>query len=259
MNASSTAPQTAGEGQRVRRLASLARCAGLLAVSGCASAVLNPAPEARMVPGTASAAMAEVAGVRVTVQADAWDGARSVTDRVQPLRVTIENRSTSTVRVRYGDFALVAANGRRLPALPPVRVEGELLSPMLAPGFAPIIAPRFSYRRFYVAPYLAPLYPGVPVYGRPYVFYDPGYYAFWHVDFTRAVRSSVEVLSLALPEGVIEPEGQVAGFLYFRTVDPDAGQVVFRAAIVAVHGERDAVGGTVLGEVAVPFTVTKRR
>ena len=259
MNASVGAPHAVGQAQRVPRLAYMVWCASLLGASGCASAVLTPAPEARVVPGTASAAMSEVAGVRVTVQADAWEGVRSVTDRVHPLRVTIENRSAFTVRVRYGDFALVAANGVRRPALPPVRVEGDLLSPMLAPGLAPIITPRFSSRRFYVAPYFAPLYPGVPVYGRPYVLYDPGYYAFWHVDFTRAVRSSVEVLSLALPEGVIEPEGQVAGFLYFRTVDPDAGQVVFRAAIVAVHGERDAVGGTVLGEVAVPFTVTKRR
>lgn len=231
----------------------------LLPLGGCASAVLLPAPAARTVPGAATILADDVAGVRVTVQADAWQGTRSVLGQVQPMRVTIDNHSRSTVRVRYGDFALVAANGRRYPALPPFRVEGELLSPTLSLGLSPFNTPGFSYRRFYVAPYFARLYPGVPVYTRSYLFYDPGYYAFWYADFARAVRPSVEVLALALPEGVIEPDGQVSGFLYFRTIDPDAGAVTFRASIVAVHDGTAAIGGTVLGEAVMPFVVEKRR
>lgn len=227
-------------------------------LAGCAAAVLTPGPTARTVPGAATLAFEDVAGVRMTVEANAWPGDRRVPNEVQPMRITIENRSPAVLRIRYGDFALVAANGRRYPALPPFRVEGELFSPMLAPGFAPIMAPGFSHRRFYVAPYFARLYPGVPVYASAYVFYDPGYYAFWYMDFTRAIRPSMEVLSLALPEGVLEPDGRVSGFLYFRTLDPNAGAATFRATLVAV---RDGVpiGGGVLGEVAIPFTVTRHR
>lgn len=228
-------------------------------LSGCASAVLLPAPNARTVVGASTTLFDEVDGVRVTVQADAWQGARSVLGHVQPMRVTIDNHSRSTIRVRYGDFALVSTNGRRYAALPPFRVEGELLSPMLSVGFSPFSAPGFAYRRFYVAPYFAPLYPGIPVYRRSYVFFDPGYYAIWHADFARSIRPSVEVLALALPEGVLEPDGQVSGFLYFRTLDPDAGAAVFRASIVAVHDGVAAVGGTVLGELSLPFVVDKRR
>ena len=243
---------------RVQPSRSLAMATVTLLLSGCASAALSPAATARTVAGDASLAYDSVGGVRVLVQANAWQGDKSVLGHVQPMRVTIENHSTAVIRVRYGDFALVSQGGRRYPALPPFRVEGELLSPMLAPGLSPFAYPGFSYRRFLIAPYFAPLYPGIPVYRRPYVFYDPGYYAFWYTDFARSVRPSVEVLSLALPEGVIEPEGRVTGFLYFRTVDPEAGAVTFRATIVSVADGVAALGGTVLGEAVVPFTVTKR-
>lgn len=241
----------------IRGVARTAAIGAAALLVSCATAVLLPGPGAHVLPGAESIAVDEVAGIRLTVQADAWPGDRRVPGRVQPMRITIENRSAATVRVRYGDFAIVSGT-HRYPALPPVRVEGELLSPMLASGVAPIRTPGFSYHRFYVAPYFARLYPGVPVYGAPYLFYDPDYYAFWSVDFARAVRPSVEVLSLALPEGVIEPEGRVSGFLYFRTLDPDAGTATFRTTLIAL---RDGVpiGGGILGEIAIPFVVQKRR
>lgn len=228
-----------------------------LLLTGCASVVLSPAPAAHTLPGAPTVGVDSVAGVRITAQADAWPGDPGLGDRVHPLRITIDNHSRYTIRVRYGDFSLVEASGHRHPALPPFRVSGELMSPMLAPGFAPIVSPRFSHRRFYVAPYFAVLYPGLPVYARTYVFYDPGYYAFWYQDFSRAVRPSGAVLALALPEGVIEPDGQVSGFVYFRTVDSDAGTATFRASIVAVADGAITVGGTLLGDIAIPFTVTK--
>lgn len=233
--------------------------AGSLLLSACTSALLIPAPGARVIAGAGSIAFEDMAGVHITVQANAWQGDDRVTNRVQPIRVTIENRSTSTIRVRYADFVLVGANGKRYPALPPFRVEGELLSPAMSMEMYPIMSPRFTYRGFFVAPYFSRIYPGIPVYSRAYVFYDPGYYAFWHADFVRAVKPSMEVLSLALPEGVIEPNGQVSGFLYFRTVDPKAAMITFRASLVAVHDGVAATGGAVLGEIAIPFTVQRVR
>lgn len=225
---------------------------------GCASAVLIPAPDARVTPGDPETVYDAVGGVRVSVRADAWQGDPSVLGHVQAIRITIDNRSEFPVRVQYGDFALVRSDGRRYPALPPFRVEGELMSPMLAPGFPSIATPAFSYRRFYIASYFSPLYPGIPVYRRSYLFYDPAYYAFWYADFQRAVRPSIEVLAMALPEGVIEPDGRVTGFLYFRRVDTKDTALTFRGRIVAVGDGVRPVGGDVLGEVAIPFTVTKR-
>lgn len=238
----------------------VARWLGLCFIfTACASATLSPAPEARTMPGAASVVMAEVAGVRIAAQADAWQGSQSVLGQVQPIRITIDNHSSEHIRVRYGDFVLVTASGRRYPALPPFRIEGELMSPFLAVGFTPIASPRFSHRRFYVAPYFGSMYPGIPVYPRSYLLYDPGYYAFWYSDFARSVRPTIEVLSLAVPEGVIEPDGQLSGFLYFRPVDPDARSLTFRATVVAVHDGASTTGGRVLGEAVLPFTVLKSR
>lgn len=230
-----------------------------LLLLGCATAMLAPATDARRVPGLASGADAEVSGVRIIAEVDAWPGDRRILGQVQPIRITIENHGTAPVRIRYDDFVLATAKGKRYPALPPVRVEGELFSPTLAMGLGPVVRPGFTYRGFYLAPYFAPMYPGIPVYSRAYLFYEPGYYAFWYADFMRAVRPSMEVLAMAIPEGVVEHDGRVSGFLYFRTVDPDAASVTFRARIVSIHDDGTTLGGTVLGEAVIPFIVTKQR
>lgn len=229
----------------------------LFGLMACASAALSPAPEARTVPGAAAVAVGEVDGVRVTVQADAWDGDYHVSNAVQPMRVTITNGSKMALRVRYGDFALVAANGHRHGALPPYRVEGDLLQPMMADTYAPIIAPAFGYRRFFIAPYFARLYPGVPAYIRGYPLYDPGYYAYYHQAFVQSIRPTVEMLGRAMPEGVIEADGQLSGFLYFERADPKWTSLTFRATLVAVRDGTSPKGGEVFGEISIPFTVTK--
>jgi hypothetical protein len=229
----------------------------LFGLMACATAALSPAPEARTVSGATDVAVGEVDGVRVTVQADAWDGDYRVSNAVQPMRVTITNGSKLALRVRYGDFALVAANGHRHGALPPYRVEGDLLQPMMADAYTPIIAPAFGYRRFYIAPYFARLYPGVPAYVRGYPLYDPGYYAYYHQAFVQSIRPTVEMLGRAMPEGVIESEGQLSGFLYFERADPKWTSLTFRATLVAVRDGSAPRGGEVFGEISIPFTVTK--
>lgn len=243
---------------RVRSTALLS-IGAFVALTGCASASLTPAPEAQTVTGATNVAMGTVGGVRVTVQADAWDGDDHVTNAVQPMRVTITNGSKQALRVRYGDFALVAANGHRHGALPPYKVEGDLLQPMMANSYMPLVAPAFGYRRFYIAPYFARLYPGVPAYVRGYPLYDPGYYAYYHQAFVQSIRPTVEMLGRAMPEGVIEADGQLSGFLYFERADPKWTTLTFRATLVAVRDGAAPTGGAAFGEISIPFTVTKVR
>ena len=231
----------------------------LLALTACASASLSPAPEARTISGATNVAVGEVDGVRVTVQADAWDGDYHVSNAVQPMRVTITNSGKKALRVRYGDFALIAANGHRHGALPPYKVEGDLLQPMMANTYMPIITPAFGYRRFYIAPYFARLYPGVPAYVRGYPLYDPGYYAYYHQAFVQSIRPTVEMLGRAMPEGVIESDGQLSGFLYFERADPKWTSLTFRAMLVAVRDGAAPTGGEAFGEISIPFTVTKEK
>jgi hypothetical protein len=234
----------------------VAAAAALCMLAGCATTSLSPAPAAETMEGARDIAVSRIDGVSVTAQADAWQGDRAVTGTVQPVRVTIRNESTSALRVRYGDFALIDTDGRRYAALPPFRVEGQLMSPVIYPGYG-VISPRFTFSRFHLAPYFSPLYPGIPVYAWPYHIYDPFYYDFYHRDLVAAIRPTVEMLSLALPEGVIEPGGSVSGFLYFQRVRRDVPSVVYRQDLIVVG--TNGTAGANFGQISIPFTVTTSR
>lgn len=234
----------------------------LLALSACTTTSLSPAPGARRDPASANVAIGEFASVTVTVQADAWPGSSAVSRTVEPLQVTINNGGTRPIRVRYGDFALIAPDGRRYSALPPFRVQGQLLDPMLADGYLPYPMPGFRYRRFYVAPYYAPIYPGIPVYGGfSYYLYDPFYYEFYYRNLLSTIQPTMEMLDLALPEGVIEPGGSVTGFLYFQRVSRNETSVAFRQDLVEVGDGSGPTGaaGADIGQISIPFMVTRER
>lgn len=233
--------------------------AAALALGACATTSLSPGPGAQTVPGLENVAVSEVSGVSVRVEPDDWQGDPLVERTVQPVRVTIDNDGPAPIRVRYGDFALIAPDGHRYAALPPFDIEGQLLSPVLADGYVPFYSPRFRYRGFYVAPYFARIYPGIPVYAGPAsYFYDPFYYDFYYPDMLSAIRPTMEMLSLALPEGMIEPGGSITGFLYFERVSRNDPSVTFREELVAVGDAEGPTGaaGAAFGEVSIPFTVT---
>ena len=50
----------------------------------------------------------------------------------------------------------------------------------------------------------------------------------------------------AIPEGVIQPGGQVSGFLYFRRIPQDIERVTLRAELM------NGLDGKGFGEVRVP-------
>lgn len=221
----------------------------LLVFVGCAPRTdLNPAPAANQVGGMQDAAVSEVDGVNVLVQADEWPGDVSVRNYVLPVRVVIENNSDAPVRLRYNEFALVGTDGTRYSAIPPFGVDGAIQEPELVDGYTPIGSPAFTYSGFEVAPYHAPMYPGMTAYGSPFT-YDPVYYDRYYTYWERIELPTTRMLSLALPEGVIQPGGSVSGYLYFEKLDDDVERVRFRADLVAA-GE-----GAMFGEVSIPFTV----
>jgi hypothetical protein len=60
-----------------------------------------------------------------------------------------------------------------------------------------------------------------------------------------------------MPEGVIESDGQLSGFLYFERADPKWTSLTFRATLVAVRDGAAPTGGEAFGEISILFTVTK--
>ena len=229
------------------RFSALLLAAGL-AAAGCATpgTDLTPAPSATTV--TAERAVDRVRGVRVTAEPNAWTGLARVATQVTPMRVSIQNNGSVPVRLRYSDFVLVTDAGARYSALPPYQIGGEVTEPTLVDAGVPVNRPGFTYDRFTVAQPYAGLYPSIRAYTRPYT-YDRTYYDRYATVYRDVALPTDEMLAQVLPEGVVEPGGNVRGFLYFEHVPDDAGRVRFRADVV------NADTGEAFGEVSIPFVV----
>ncbi len=221
-----------------RALGHAALATGLLLAAACATRIV-PAPTADRLPGPGAAALAEAAGVRVIVAADAWRGfPADLAEAVTPMLVTIHNGSERQLMIRYEHFALTSPEGRRFAALPPFEITGVVSEPV--PGFHPPV-------RFGVAPYLSRWYPGWTVFGGPFPFHTAYYDAFYPA-FTRVALPTGDMVQKALPEGVVEPGGRVAGFVYFEEVK-DVEVLTFAARLV------EPSAATPFAEVRLPFVV----
>ena len=80
--------------------------------------------------------------------------------------------------------------------------------------------------------------------------YDSQYYDKYANAWPADWMPSGEMLSWALPEGVLNSAGWVEGFVYFQRVDKNAGLVRFEASLaVADHPSNQ------LAKVAIPFVI----
>ncbi len=169
-------------------------------------------------------AVASASGVVVSLDSQRWSGSPSdLPSIVTPLYVSVTNESQQPVRIRYRDFMLTGPAGLETTAIPPFRLQRPGVSAV------PAFAPAFVGRRFFLyAPY-RPFYPGMPIWGGPWDvnpwFYDQ-YYGTWEPSLPTR-----DMLQQALPEGVLQPGGTAAGFLYFHRLRDD-GPVTFSAELV---------------------------
>jgi hypothetical protein len=223
----------------MRRWAVRSLLVGVLAFSACAGR-LEPAATAQLAPGGTSAAVATVEGVTVMARANAWRAFPLDLDRqVTPLLVTIRNDRTEPVAVKSGEVALLAPNGRRFAALPPLTIEGTLVEPVSA----------------FPAAVGGPYGPAVPG-GGPF---DPWYRSRvgaapygWDPRYDSPTYATVhlptrDMLALALPDAPIRPAEVVQGFVYLERVGPKGTSVDLVLPLV------DAGSGQALGAVRIPF------
>ncbi len=222
-----------------------------LALAGCGSqAQLTPAPGAKEVVGEPFAAVSNVDSVDVLAEPNVWIGRAAILDDVTPIRVTIQNHGTRPVRIRYTDFSLVGPRGVRYAALPPYGVSGTVQEPVVENLYPPVEEPEFDEDGFDVAPYLGPMYPTLAHWAGPF-YYDPLYYDNYYTYWKSINLPTREMVREALPEGVVEPNGHISGYLYFQKVSPGEAQVVFRQDLV------NARTGNIFGTVTIPFSVRR--
>jgi hypothetical protein len=228
------------------RVATGAALVVALGAAGCAhqDEGLVPAPQASVVPGEPRLAYDTQGDVELWVDGDAWRAQpRDLEEVMTPIWVTVRNRGQRPVRLMYKDFGLQYPGGVRVNPLPPfsMRTEGPL-------RHSEVLVPRFRYSGFFLAPTYGRFYRGLRTWYRPLP-YDPWfydtYYARWRVNLP-----TTDMLSSALPEGVLEPGGSVSGFLYFPDLPEDArGVFTFRAELA------EGADGQTVASLDVPLVV----
>src|SRR5712691_10351275 len=210
---------------------SVAALSCLFALAGCVhDKVLEPAAGAALVPGRQNVAEQSTSGVNLRVTGDAWKGdPQDLGTLFTPVRVTIENHSGKTLRVSYRDFTLAGASGFHYAAIPPMKARGTL-GMRKAPSSPTLQPARWEHRGFMVAPHYSYLYPGLEPW--PGVFaYDPLWYDTIYSRWPER-RPPKDMLSEALPEGVVQDGGSVSGFVYFQSVTGRESAVQFEMNLV---------------------------
>jgi hypothetical protein len=219
-------------------------CALLSSMVGCLAcsrpADLVPAAIAERPRAMTNAVMAQQNGVQVTAQSRLWPG---IADEVTALRVVVQNQSGQDVSVRYGDFELVAQDGTRYHAIPPLRI-GD--SSDIAQHRA--IVPDFDFAAFELAPYYGNVYPGLAVYGGAFD-YDSNYYSEYYTHWRGEALPDEKMLAKAIPEGVVRSGGHVDGFLYFQKVESD------KRSTTLVADLQSAESGRQVARLQLPFIV----
>jgi hypothetical protein len=233
-------------------LAMLMLCASLLLTACATPPRLVPAPGAERVAPGGTIAVSSAEGVTMTVDPDGWRGNVRIDNAVTPIHVKIENKSGRKLLIRYSDYAMVAADGERYAALPPYEVRGSVADPTLARRYPPVDPLGFTYDGFYVAPFYRLMYPSLSVYDAHAFHMDPRYYdrySYW--ARTTVELPTAEMLRFALPEGVLDEGGLLAGFIYFEKVDSELQppEVAFQANIVDITSQEK------MATLEVPFVI----
>lgn len=237
--------------QPALRVAAVTALAALLQSCAAEPPALRPAPGANILVDDGSAATASADGITVIAEPDRWPGRVDIEEIVTPMQVTIRNESDYNLRIRYSDFALVSGPGMRLAALPPYEVEGTVTAPQLSGQYGIVHSPAFRAYNFRIAPYYRSIYPTLSPYAFSPFYADPFYYSYYYPHW-RSYRIDLptpEMLRRVLPEGVLEPNGELQGFLYFENVDnlPADTEVSFHAELT------DATSGQRFAMLQIPF------
>ncbi len=209
---------------------------------------LKPAKNANKVKGISNTAVSTVEGVQVSAESGAWDGVPEIKEKVTPLHIVIVNKSGKPLKISYNEFSITDSSGKRYSALPPYEITGTVENPEIVQKYNPLGAPTFDYRGFKVAPYYSHIYPKLPVYGGEY-YYDPYYYRYYSGYWKDLNLPTAGMLDRVLPDGVLDDNGRLSGFLYFEKVNTSKKFVTFRADLVNAENGHD------FGTITIPFKV----
>lgn len=215
--------------------------------AGCATtggAYLQPGPTASVVPQSEQSVVDSAAGVRLVANGNAWHGNPiNLGSVITAVRVRIYNTNSAPIQIKYRDFRLTAAGFKSM-ALPPYKVNGSVTGP----GPYGPLTPGFAYSGFYIAPFYAPFYSWrFDTWDGPFD-WDPEWHTNYYGNWNTSIQlPTADMQAKAIPEGVLDHDGQLSGFLYFRKVSGRNVPVTLTFDIV------NARTNAKLGTIQIPF------
>lgn len=207
-------------------------------LAGCSARLVIPAPGVRLV-GNGTKAVAESAGVQITVWPNRWEGnPPELQEIATPLLVRIKNESDQPLKISYGLFQIVGQDKFATRAVAPYKVDGAVLKPVVLPQNY------YNPPGFQLAPhYRAPKETSLPRHPWDYDEYTPDY-ALWTFPLP-----TEDMLARGIPEGVLESGAQISGYLYFPRLPDNVRGFSFRAALVSAASRKP------LRTIEIPFLV----
>jgi hypothetical protein len=181
------------------------------AVASCGHGRLVPAADARLMADTKDVAVAGDGGVRVVASLDDWRGlAGELPAGFTPIKLRVVNHAPRPVAVLYEHLALEGRKGRRYLAVPAIPLDHAQLLARNGP-----ITPIFAAWKFEVAARYHDIYPALDAWPVPLTRDDQTYeraYREWNGS-----PPGPALRRLALPEGVLAPDGEVTGYVFFES------------------------------------------
>jgi len=203
---------------------------------------LAPASSATVVPNAPTAAYSVAEGVRCSANVGAWSARQSeIPSFVVPVKVRIKNASGRPIRVLYEDFALIGNKGRSYRPVPvlPIDVDERKRIPRLDPIYAS--------SNFFVAPGFRDVYATLPPWNTPLQRDEALHDQLFRQWGKR--RPALDVLRVALPEGVLDDGGVVTGYLFFESPLEKENRVTFEASFEGGDGR------TTVASIEIPFKI----
>jgi hypothetical protein len=241
---------------------SIAVAASVLVLSACVhERILEPAPGAQLAPGKRDVAEVAVSGVTVKATGDSWKGDPEDLGKLfTSVRVTIDNHSGKPLSVSYLDFSLSGASGSHYTAVAPRDASGWLSLHLTQPSPPVQLAAwhggehaaggheggfeRGGFERGWGRdPFL---YPGIDLYSGIDPWMGGGFYA-----RPPEHLPTPDMLSQALPEGVVPDGDKTTGFIYFPNVTKRESAVELDMTLF------DATNGQAFGHLAIPFETAR--
>lgn len=217
----------------------------LWVAGGCATQTRLEPASVGVTESTFDVGIGSYKGVRLIADPDAWRGIPEVTEKVTPIKITVENNYGTAIRVLYPHFVLVGEYGTRFSALPAFDIDEKIRTSEPASSTR---APALRSHYFFVSPHHHANMPGLPSTREPFP-YDPLYYKRYHHGKWKEIALPTEHMkAVVLPEGDIHEQGIVTGFIYFEKVR--------EVEHVELHMDlMEAEDGTIFGRIRVPFIV----